>query len=238
MFNLDTIQLIDFQDGIITIPDHSFDLCVSDPPFLWNKTTGGLSTTSVITSKWDNSNFLAGGKTASMNNTIKFKDWMPHLYRVMKDPSHIYLFTNDKNLSDLITIAEESGFRLHNVLVWAKNNKTPNLWYMKNCEFIVFLHKGKSFRITDPSSAQLLSYSNIPGKSKLHPTQKPVELLKILIQNSSQPGQVVFDPFMGSGSTAVAAQECGRHFFGFENDPRFHQTALQRLMPNNQNQLS
>lgn len=230
MLALNQIYHIDFLEGIKNIDDECVDLCVTDPPYLWNKTTGGLSTTSVITSKWNGtSNFLAGGKTANMTNSIKFSQWLPGLYRVMKNPSHCYVFVNDKNVNDLINEALNVGFRLHNILVWHKNNKTPNLWYMKNVEFIVFLHKGKSFRINDVSSSQLLSCENIPGKKKLHPTEKPTRLLKYLIKNSSHPDQLVFDPFMGSGSTAVACVETQRKFLGFEIDPNFHGVSQNRL---------
>lgn len=228
LFN--SVYLIDALEGLSKLQENSVDLLVTDPPYIWNHSTGGLSTSSVITAKWGGTqNLLAGGKTANINNSIKFKEWLPAVYRVLKNPSHSYIFINDKNLEDILREAKKVGFKLHNVLVWRKNNKTPNNWYMKNCEFVAFFHKGKSFRINNNGSAQLLEFNNIPGKKKLHPTQKPVELLKNLILNSSQPGQIVLDPFMGSGSTACAALETGRKFLGFENDPKFVEVATSRL---------
>ncbi len=128
-----------------------------------------------------------------------------------------------------MNVATKSGFRLHNILVWGKNNCTPNRWYMKNVEFILFLYKGKAFPINNFSSKQLLSFTNISGKKKLHPTEKPVDLLKVLISNSSKINQTVLDPFMGSGSTGVAAMNLNRKFVGIEIDSKYFTIAQGRL---------
>ena len=100
---------------------------------------------------------------------------------------------------------------------------------MKNAEFILFLYKGKAFPIFDRGTKQVLCCKNISGKDKLHPTQKPVDLLKVLIKNSSSPGQTVLDPFMGSGSTGVAAQLSNRQFIGCELDINYYKIAKNRL---------
>ena len=147
----------------------------------------------------------------------------------MKGGTHLYSFVNDKNVALFISAAEKYGFKLHNILVWHKNNKTPNRWYMKNCEFVVFMRKGRAKPILDLSSSQYFKIKNIPGKQKLHPTQKPVGLLEKLILNSSEPGGTVLDPFMGSGSTGVAALATGRAFVGIEEDQEFFQKASDRI---------
>ena len=154
---------------------------------------------------------------------------MPEVYRVLKVRSHCYVWVNDKNLVDFCNEAEKVGFKLHNVLVWIKNNCTPNRWYMKNAEFIVFLHKGKSFPINDLSSSQAFCCKNISGRNKLHPTEKPVEYLKRLIVNSSKENDTVLDPFMGSGSTGVACVNTNRNFIGIELDEKHFNNAKQRI---------
>jgi site-specific DNA-methyltransferase (adenine-specific) len=223
-----TIKYGDVKDFIKNIPSNSIDLIVTDPPYKLNKTTGS-STSSSMESKWQG-NLKAGDKNANIQNTIKFKEWLLDAYRVLKDNSHCYIFTNDKNLNDLINEALKVGFKLHNILVWKKNNKTPNRWYMKNCEFIVFLHKGKSIPINNKSSCQLLDYNNINGKHKLHPTEKPVDMLKELILNSVfDENSVVLDMFMGSGSTGVACKELGIRFIGFEIDENHFNVAKNRI---------
>jgi len=72
-----------------------------------------------------------------------------------------------------------------------------------------------------------------PGEAGLHPTQKPIQLMRALIESTTIKGQVVLDPFCGSGSTLVAAQECGRRFIGYENDPTHWQMAIDRLKGGN-----
>ena len=147
----------------------------------------------------------------------------------MKKDSHCYIWTNDKNLADLQIEAEKVGFRLHNILIWKKNNLTPNRWYMKNCEFILFLYKGKAKPIKNKGSSQFLEYKNKSGKEKLHPTEKPVDLIKELILNSSEENDLVLDCFMGSGSTGVACIETNRRFFGIEIEKEYFEISKERL---------
>lgn len=193
-----------------------------------NKTSGSPTNCS-MQEKWQG-NLKAGDKKANIHNDIKFSEWLPELYRVMKTPSQLYVFVNDKNLQDILNESYKAGFRLHNVLVWKKNNCTPNRWYMKNCEFIVFLHKGKSFPIANLGSNQFLEFENIAGKNKLHPTQKPVDLIKVLIENSSKEGDLVLDPFCGSGSTLVSSKKLNRNYIGYDIDPTYSAIAEQRTL--------
>jgi len=134
--NLNQVHNCDAIQSLKQLPDESIDLCVTDPPYILNKISG--SSTSVgMAEKWQGL-LKAGDKTAGIENKIRFKDWLPELYRVMKDRSHFYVFVNDKNVQDILNESTKVGFKLHNILVWKKNNKTPNKYYMKDCEFIVF----------------------------------------------------------------------------------------------------
>ena len=205
----------------------SIDLVITDPPYKLNKTTGSM-TSSSKSDRWQG-NLRAGDKTANILNVIQFSEWLPEVYRVLKENSHCYVWVNDKNLVDLCNEAEKVGFRLHNILVWKKNNCTPNRWYMKNCEFIVFLHKGRSFPIKNLGDAQLFECDNINGKDKLHPTQKPITYLERLILNSSNELDTVLDPFMGSGSTGVACINTNRKFIGMELDNTYFEIAKKRI---------
>ena len=128
--------------------------------------------------------------------------------------------TNTINLEDYLRIARECGFGLHNVLSWEKNNCTPSRWYMKNGEFTLFLRKGKAKAINNPGSKMIHSFDNIIG-NKIHPTEKPVELMKFYIENSSSVGDIVLDPFMGSNSTGRACRELDRKFIGIEIDDEY-----------------
>ena len=227
MMELNKIYNMDCVEGMKLLPDCSIDLVITDPPYKLNKTTGSM-TSSAKSESWQG-NLRAGDKTANIVNIIKFSEWLPELYRVLKENSHCYIWVNDKNLVDLCNEAEKVGFRLHNILVWKKNNCTPNRWYMKNCEFILFLHKGKSFPINNLGDAQLYECDNINGKFKLHPTQKPLDYTDRLVLNSSNEGDVVLDMFMGSGTTAVACVNTNRKYIGFELSSEYCEIATKRV---------
>ena len=226
---MDNIELWcgDCLELMNNIDNESIDLVITDPPYKLNKTTGSM-TSSSKSNRWQG-NLRAGDKTANITNVIQFSEWLPEIYRVLKENSHCYIWVNDKNLVDLCNDAEKVGFRLHNILVWKKNNCTPNRWYMKNCEFIVFLHKGKSFPIKNLGDAQLFECDNINGKDKLHPTQKPITYLERLILNSSNELDTVLDPLMGSGSTGVACVNTNRKFIGIELDNTYFEIAKERI---------
>lgn len=205
-----------------TIPDGSVDLCVSDIPY---KLTGG--------GKGDGAKSKRPKGILSDNAQLmqvpNFEDWLPELYRVMKDGSHIYLMCNFKNLNDLMNKSLAVGFKHINLLVWEKNNCTPSQFYMKNCEYTLLLRKGKSKYINDIGGSKTVhKFNNIIG-SKSHPTEKPVDLMKFYIENSSNESDVVLDCFMGSGSTGVAAKNLNRSFIGIELDDKYFEIARNRI---------
>ena len=224
---------MDCVEAMKLIDDNSIDLVITDPPYKLNKTTGSPTSTS-MQNKWKG-NLKAGDKTASIINEIKFSEWLPDLYRILKTDAHCYIWTNDKNLCDLQNECEKVGFKLHNILICKKNNCTPNRWYMKNCEFILFLHKGKSFPIKDLGCPHFFEYENIVGKNKLHPTQKPENITEKLLLNSSNENDIVFDPFMGSGTTAKMAQLNNRKWIGCEISKEYCDIIKNRLESINEN---
>lgn len=202
--------------------DDCVDLIVTDPPY--RSISGGKphkkGQPSGMLSKND-------GKIFEYND-IKPETWFPELYRVLKENSHCYVMTNLINLETYLKIARECGFQLHNLLVWKKNNATPNRWYMKNCEFTLFLRKGSAKTINNVGSKMVHEFNNIIG-NKTHPTEKPVDLMKFYIGNSSNIGDVVFDPFCGTGASMVAAKELERQYIGCEIDKDYHSIAINRL---------
>lgn len=250
---LNKIVLGDCMDLMPKIPDNSIDLIVSDIPY--KIATGGAriseesqkkfsakdpkgilnrrTVNNPIKAKWlkqndtDSALFVSKGKLFE-HADIKFDEWLPEAYRVLKENSHAYFMVNSRNLKELQKEAENVGFKFQNLLVWAKNNATPNHYYMQQCEFILFLRKGKAKDVNNMGITNLLNVPNIIG-SKLHPTEKPVKLMKILIEQSSSPGDIVLDPFCGSGTTIIAANETNRQFMGFEIDERFFEIAKNRL---------
>lgn len=162
------------------------------------------------------------------HNTIKFEEWVKEAFRVLKNDSHAYIFVNDRNMQELLNETTKAGFKLVNILVWKKNTNTPNRYYLKNAEFILMLRKGAAKNINNMGTKTVLEVDNFKGNRE-HPTQKPTELLEILINNSTQPNDIVLDPFLGSGSTAISALNTKRRFIGFELDKEYYDIATKRI---------
>jgi site-specific DNA-methyltransferase (adenine-specific) len=172
---------------------------------------------------------LGGNRKLFKHQKLKISDWMLHLFRVLKEGTHCYIFTNTLNLEEMLVESKKAGFKLHNFLVWEKNNCTPSQYYMKNCEYILFLRKGKAKWINDIGGSKTVhKFDNIIGH-KLHPTEKPIDLLKLYISNSSNEGDIVLDPFAGSGSTLLASKELNRQYIGYEIDKQYYDVAVKRL---------
>jgi len=206
------------------IESGSVDLIVTDPPY--RTISGGSGPTSRMHSQPAGMLSKNDGRIFD-HNDVAFSDYLPHLFRVLKSPAHLYLMVNFLNLEMALAETRAAGFDVHNLLVWEKNNVTPNRWYMKNVEYVIFARKGPARAIADKGSKTCHRFSNVQNKA--HPTEKPVELLKYYIANSSLPGDLVLDPFMGVGSTGVAALALGRRFLGFEIDPAYYAVAESRL---------
>lgn len=219
----------DCLDILKNISDNSIDLIVTDPPY---RTISGGNKSEKWKSGYKNSILYKNDGKIFEHNDIDHKKWLKECYRVLKNNSHIYIMTNVLNLFNLEKLATDVGFKLHNLLVWEKNTANANRWYMKNCEYVLFMRKGKAKTINNPSSKTVHKYNNIIG-NKLHPTEKPVDLMKFYITNSSDKNDVVLDPFMGSGSTGVACVNTNRNFVGIELDEKYFNIAKERIESSN-----
>lgn len=206
------------------IPNESIDLILTDPSY--KTITGGKNNGK--NSKRPKG-ILNENNGLFQYNSIKISSWLPEIYRILKEQSHCYIFTNCLNLQEMLNESEKVGFKLHNLLVWEKNNCTPSQYYMKNCEYVLFLRKGKAKWINNIGDSKTVhKFNNIIG-NKLHPTEKPVDLLEYYLLNSSEPKDIVFDPFMGSGSAGVACINTNRNFIGIELDEKYFQIAKDRI---------
>lgn len=228
-FELDNIYNMDCLEGMSSIPDGSVDLVVTDPPYRITA-TGNVNGT--MGGYMNNTELGRKGKIFE-NNDIDIEDYLPHFHRVLKEDAHCYIMCNNLNLPHFFDVVSKSGFRFIKLLVWDKQNKICGRYYMSQVEHIFLLRKGADKKINDCGVSDLISIPNLKEKTmegrNVHDSQKPVELMKVFIECSSLPGEVVLDPFMGSGTTAVAAVESGRRFIGFEIDPEYHRDSLKRL---------
>ena len=212
-------------DYMRTLKNETIDLCVTDPPY--KLTSGG---------KNGKGSEIWGGcfkRSEYDNSGILFEipkpiDWMKELYRVMKQSTHFYCFINDKNLGDFLSAGLESGFKLHNILVMRKDTHTPNRWYLKNAEYILFFKKGKAKNINNMGTKTVIDVK-MP-KNKVHPSQKPIKIYDILINNSSKENELVFDPFLGSGTAYFSARKNKRRFIGCEISDKYFDIMTDRII--------
>ena len=206
------------------IQSETIDLIVTDPPY--KIITGGDSNgKNSIRPKG-----ILSGNRELMKFIPKFSEWLPECYRVLKNGTHAYFMINSTNLTEMLIEVEKAGFKIHNILIWKKNNCTPSQFYMKNCEYIIFCRKGKAKYINNMGGSKTVhDFNNIIG-NKVHPTEKPVELMSVYVENSSNENDIVLDPFMGAGSTGVACLKLNRKFIGIEIDAKYFDIAKNRLM--------
>ena len=205
------------------IESNSVDCLITDPPYA--VITGGKNNGK----NHKRPKGILNENSELMGNIPPFNDWLKEVYRVMKNKSHGYCMTNTKNLIKMSQEIENVGFKIHNFLVWQKNNCTPSQYYMKNCEYIVFFRKGNAKYINDIGGSKTVhSFNNIIG-NKEHPTQKPVDLMEFYVRNSTKENEIVLDPFMGSGTTGVAAKQTNRNFIGIEQDEKYFNIANERI---------
>lgn len=167
-------------------------------------------------------------------NDLDISNYLGEFYRVLKPNSHCYIFCNQKNIYHFMDVVNnQSKFKWFKNLIWLKDNKIANQYYMTQYEYILFLRKGKAKRINNCGTSKVLQFKNKKLKDDnhhvIHPTEKPVKLIKTLIENSSKENDIVLDPFVGIGSTPLACVGSKRKFIGTEIDKYFYDVACQRL---------
>ncbi len=191
-----------------TLPGESVDLVVTDPPYLVNyrDRTGRR---------------IAGDDTPEM-----VLPCFPELYRVLKPHSFCICFYGWNKIDLFMTAWKDAGFAPVGHLVWHKDYAS-RVGYLRAChEQAYLLAKGRPRRPGEPiSDVQPWEYSG----NKWHPTEKAVSVIKPLIESFSRPGDLVLDPFAGSGSTAVVAAFAGRDYLGIELERKYCNHARRRL---------
>ena len=211
----------DCMEGMKEIPDKSIDLLATDPPYKTTSRGNSGGTGGILKEKIN----MKGD--VFKHNSIKPTEWLPECYRILKPSSHAYIMVNNKNLKDYLIEIEAAGFGVFKTLIWAKNNCITNMYYMDSHEYIIFARKGKAKKINNCGTRSVLK-TMVP-KNKLHPTEKPIELMQILIENSTNENDIVIDPFMGSGTTAIACINTNRKYIGFELDKDYYDAAMERI---------
>jgi site-specific DNA-methyltransferase (adenine-specific) len=182
----------------------------------------------------------------AIGTTTRLKDWFPifrnaryvdlfmELHRVLRNDRHCYVMSDEPTLYHLKPAAEEAGFKWWKAVVWDKETIGNGYHYRTAHEFIVFLEKGKRPLRDRTRVRSTVGPSTVPGtgpiRGKAHyPTEKPVPLIQHFLHQSVEPGMVVADPFMGSGSTLVAAIKEGCDAWGTDIEQRSVDMVVSRM---------
>ena len=216
---LNSIYNEDCLEGMKRIPDKSIDLIVTDPPYLINYTRhvkGHRFSKPILN---DN------------NNKQLIIDYIKECYRVMKDNTAMYMFASHKTVDFFKQELEGTGFNVKNMIIWDKQRQgmgDTSTVFGFQYELIFFVSKGQP-KIRGKRLSDIWSFPRVVGRNQVHQNQKPIELIERCVTKHSNEGDVVFDGFLGSGTTAIACLNTNRHFIGFELDKEYFDIATKRI---------
>ena len=211
----------DAVDFLKSTPDEFIDLIVTDPPYESLEKYRKIGTTTRLKHSAGSSN-----DWFQIFPNVRFPELFAQCFRVLKPNTHMYMFCDQETMFVAEPMAETAGFAFRPPLVWDKITIGMGYHYRARYEFILLLEKGE--RITqNPDLPDVIRCKRI---MRGYPTEKPVAVSRVLIEQSSNPGDVVCDPFMGSASVGVAALECGRMFRGCDLKHEAYEAAQRRLV--------
>tara|TARA_Y100001980_G_C14546242_1_gene326218 strand:+ start:1417 stop:2490 length:1074 start_codon:yes stop_codon:yes gene_type:complete len=241
----------DSLEELNKIPDETFDLIFADPPYNLQLQNSLIrpdrSKVSAVNDKWD--------QFKSFKSYDNFtSEWLKQCKRVLKKDGSIWVIGSYHNIFRVGKIIQDLGFWILNDVIWNKNNPMPNfrgtrftnahetlIWASKNkrSKYTFNYQSMKSFN----DDLQMRSTWSLPicnGKERLknngikvHSTQKPEALLHRIVLASSNKNDFIFDPFLGSGTTAVVSKKLGRSYFGIEKEKKYFEAANKRIKNTN-----
>lgn len=230
---------IDLRQGdclelLKSIPDRSVDLIITDPPY--EIVAGGAGGAFGADKRQYHKEYSVLDAAEQQKSGIKCSGFdlavLDEFLRIMKR-INIYIWCSKLQVRKLLDYFEDHGC-VTDILTWHKTNPTPtcNNTYLSDTEYLIFAReKGvklygsyatkKKYYVTPTNKADKAKYS--------HPTIKPLEIIQNLVINSSMEGDIVCDPFMGSGTTGVACVNTGRRFIGMELDKNYFDISVMRI---------
>ncbi len=228
-FALNEIYLGDSLVLMKDIPEGSIDLIVTDPPF-------------AIDFKAKRSNYnrsqdrvLEGYNEIPKERYYEFTlRWMSEAHRILKETGSMYVFSGWTNLKDILNAIDEVGFITINHIIWKYQFGvfTRRKFVTSHYHILFVVKDEKRYKFNKiehyPEDVWIIKREYWKGKVKT-PTKLPLEIVKKIILYSSDEGDVVFDPFLGSGTVAVAAKLLNRRFLGFEIVPEYYEFARERI---------
>lgn len=222
----------DCVDGLRErVEDDSVDCVVTDPPYGVDvDITGSQGRTQEQKHRGDVEN-------DSLEDALNvFDSVLTETAQVLKSDGLLYIFASWKTYPEFVELIKKHGFTVYNCLVWVKTDTTPfssyEGRYQYQHEFIIFAG-WEDARELNQTPSDVMEYTearfdDVAGQETVHPTQKPVSLISDLVKHSTQEGDTVLDPFMGSGTTAIAAIQNQRDYIGFEVDEDNYRSVIER----------
>jgi len=195
----------DAVEWLRRLPDECLDLVVTDPPYESLEKHRAVGTTTRLSHSKSSSN-----EWFEIFPNHRFEELFSEIVRVLKTDRHFYLFCDAETMFVAKPIAEKVGLKFWKPLIWDKRRIGMGYHYRARYECILFFEKGKR-RLNDLGIADILE---APRVSTGYPTEKPVSIAETLIRQSTEPGELVADPFMGSSSAGIAAVLNNRSFVG------------------------
>lgn len=228
-FEIDNIYCGDALELMKGIPSASIDLVVTDPPFAidFKPRRHNYHRTQ--------SRVLEGYNEIPQEEYYEFtKSWMKESYRILKDTGSMYVFSGWTNLKDILNALDEVGFITINHIIWKYQFGvfTRRRFVTSHYHILFVVKDERKYKFNKvehyPEDVWVINREYWTGKIKT-PTKLPLELVKKILLFSSDKGDIVLDPFMGSGTVAVAAKILGRHYLGFEIVEDYCELARDRL---------
>ena len=233
LYNADCIEILK------TLKPNSIDLIFADPPYFLSN--GGKSIhsgkiVSVNKGDWDDK--------SKYDNHLQFtKEWLQQSFRVLKYGGSIWISGTVHNIFDVKNYLDEIGFKIINIVVWHKSDPPPLIYKNKfkfSYELIIWAKKdGKHtfnykdmFAVDDEEMQDVWTIPAVGMSEKkfgYHPTQKPEALLERIIKACSNEGDIVLDPFSGSGTTCYVAKKLNRKYIGIEKNKEFFNISKRRI---------
>lgn len=198
---LSTLGQIDAVEWLKQQADESVDLMITDIPYESLEKHRKIGTTTRLKNSKAPSN-----PWFEIFPNDRLPELFAEIYRVMKKNTHFYFICDQETMFVAKPLAEAAGFKFWKPIVWDKQAIGMGYHYRAQCEFVLFFEKGKR-KLNNLSTSDVISFKRLRGG---YPTEKPVELIKTLIEQSSKAGEVVCDPFFGSGVALVASYELDR----------------------------
>jgi len=211
----------DAEEWLKQLPSESADLVITDPPYESLEKHRAVGTTTRLKHSKASSN-----DWFDIFPNHRFPALFEQLYRVLKPNRHLYLYCDQETMFVAKPVGEQAGFRFWKPLVWDKRKIGMGYHYRSRYELILFFEKGKR-KLADLGVPDVLEE---PRVHRGYPAEKPARVSEVLVSQSTVAGELVIDPFSGSGSVGVAALRNGRAFWGNDKCREAVEVARTRLL--------